>query len=65
MNFSYKVLSHKEHKVHKVLSNMENLNAVMIEDGVPQPERLKRLNDIAIHQMRVLSADPTERKLLK
>lgn len=47
------------------LSNMENLNAVMIEDGVPQPERLKRLNDIAIHQMRVLSADPTDRKLLK
>lgn len=47
------------------LSNMENLNAVMIEDGVPQPERLKRLNEIAIHQMRVLSADPTDRKLLK
>ena len=38
------------------LSNMENLNAVMIQDGIPQPERLRRLNEIAIHQMRVLSS---------
>ena len=38
------------------MSNMENLNAVMIQDGIPQPERLKRLNEIAIHQMRVLSS---------
>ena len=34
---------------------MENNNAVMIDDGIPQPQRLKRLNEIAIHQMRVLS----------
>ena len=34
---------------------MENINAVMINDGIPQPQRLKRLNEIAIHQMRVLS----------
>ena len=26
------------------LSNMENINAVMINDGIPQPQRLKRLN---------------------
>ena len=37
------------------ISNMENINAVMINDGIPQPQRLKRLNEIAIHQMRVLS----------
>jgi hypothetical protein len=37
------------------ISNMENINAVMINDGIPQPERLKRLNEIAIHQMRILS----------
>ena len=37
-------------------STMENLNAVMIQDGVPQPDRLKRLNEIAIHQMRILSS---------
>ena len=33
-------------------------------DGIPQPQRLKRLNVIAIHQMRVLS-EVGNRKLLK
>ena len=37
------------------ISNMENINAVMINDGVPQPQRLKKLNEIAIQQMRILS----------
>ena len=46
------------------ISNMENINAVMINDGIPQPQRLKRLNEIAIHQMRVLS-DIGGRQLLK
>ena len=46
------------------ISNMENINAVMINDGIPQPQRLKRLNEIAIHQMRVLS-ETDNRKLLK
>ena len=36
------------------LSNMENLNAVFINDGLPQSERLEKLNKIAIQQMRVL-----------
>ena len=36
------------------LSNMENLNAVFINDGLPQRERLIRLNRIAIQQMQVL-----------
>lgn len=36
------------------LSNMENLNAVFIEQQIPQGERLIRLNQIAIQQMRVL-----------
>ncbi len=43
---------------------MENLNAVMINDGMPQHQRLKRLNEIAIHQMRVLS-ETDGRQLLK
>ena len=47
------------------ISNMENLNAVMIEDGIPQPQRLKRLNEIAIHQMKILSAGSNGRNLLK
>ncbi|MBQ0073798.1 MAG: KilA-N domain-containing protein [Prevotella sp.] len=46
------------------LSNMENLNAVFIEQGVPQHERLIKLNKIAIHQMQVLE-DTGGRKLLQ
>jgi len=46
------------------LSNMENLNAVFIEQGMPQGERLVKLNRIAIQQMRVLKND-NDRKLLK
>ena len=36
------------------LSNMENLNAVFISEGMPQQERLHKLNQIAIQQMTVL-----------
>ncbi len=36
------------------LSNMENLNAVFINDGIPQNERLEKLNKIAIQQMCIL-----------
>jgi len=39
------------------LSNLENLNALFIADGLPQPERLARLNRIAIHQMTLLAGD--------
>jgi hypothetical protein len=39
------------------LSNMENINAVLINDGVPQGERLIRLNQIAIQQMQVLEGN--------
>lgn len=48
------------------LSNMENLNAVFIEQGMAQSERLVKLNQIAIHQMNVLeNGDNRERNLLK
>ena len=36
------------------LSNMENLNAVFINDGIPQELRLEKLNKIAIQQMGIL-----------
>ena len=39
------------------LSNMENLNAVFIDQGMPQSDRLIKLNQIAIQQMRVLEND--------
>ena len=45
------------------LSNMENLNAVFIDDGLPQNERLEKLNKIAIQQMKVLE-NVEDRKLL-
>jgi hypothetical protein len=46
------------------LSNMENLNAVFINDGIPQSERLIKLNKIAIQQMQVLE-ETGGRKLLQ
>jgi len=46
------------------LSNMENINAVMINDSIPQKERLLRLNKIAIQQMTIL-VEVQGRKLLK
>ncbi len=46
------------------LSNLENLNAALIDQALPQRERLLRLNKIAIHQMQVLE-DTGGRKLLK
>ena len=45
------------------LANLENLNAVFINDGMEQAERLTRLNRIAIQQMRILVEDRTTRKL--
>lgn len=46
------------------LANMENLNALFINEKMPQPERLIRLNKIAIQQMQVLQ-EVENRKLLK
>ncbi len=46
------------------LSNMENINAVLINEGIPQGERLVKLNQIAIQQMQVLE-DNSNRNLLK
>ncbi len=37
------------------LSNMENINAVLINEGISQKERLLKLNQIAIHQMAILN----------
>lgn len=46
------------------LSNMEKLNAVFINDNLPQRERLIKLNQIAIQQMSVLE-DVGSKKMLK
>jgi hypothetical protein len=46
------------------LSNMENLNAMFINERLSQQERLVKLNQIAIQQIQVLQ-DVENRKLLK
>ena len=46
------------------LSNMENINAVLINDGISQKERLIKLNKIAIQQMNVLN-EVKNKKILK
>lgn len=47
------------------LANMENLNAVFINEGLPQQQRLTRLNQIAISQMKLLVEDNITQKLDK
>lgn len=46
------------------LSNLENINAVFINENITQQQRLIKLNQIAIQQMNVLQ-DVENRKLLK
>ncbi len=45
------------------LSNLENLNAHFISDKLSQPERLEKLNAIAIHQMTLLTKEATVRMI--
>jgi len=45
------------------LSNLENLNALFIQEKTPQPERLRKLNQIAIQQMRLLTGDARIKQL--
>ncbi len=46
------------------LSNMENINAVLINENISQHDRLLKLNTIAIQQIRILT-EVENRKLLK
>jgi hypothetical protein len=46
-----------------VLANIEGMNAEFIHMGLPQGERLKRLNQIAIRQMQVLTTASAFRAL--
>ena len=45
------------------LSNLENLNALFINEGMKQSDRLEKLNSIAIEQMKILSEAETVKKL--
>jgi hypothetical protein len=46
-----------------VLANLEGMNAEFIYMKMPQGERLKRLNQIAIRQMKTLTVDPAVGRL--
>ncbi len=45
------------------LANLENLNALFISEAMPQPERLQKLNRIAIEQMEILTSEHSRRLL--
>ncbi|OFY34919.1 MAG: DNA-binding protein [Bacteroidetes bacterium GWF2_41_61] len=46
-----------------VLSNMESINALLIQQGLSQTERLLQLNNVAIKQMRSLVENKAMKKL--
>jgi KilA-N domain len=46
-----------------VLTNLESINAVFIKQALPQPERLKKLNEIAISQIKSLLNNSGIKKL--
>lgn len=46
-----------------VLSNMESINAVLLHNGLSQPERLVQLNKMAITQLKSLLQNTTIKKL--
>ena len=46
-----------------VLTNLESLNSVLIRQGLPPSERLHKLNEIAITQMRTLLSANTVKRL--
>ncbi|NOQ33245.1 MAG: KilA-N domain-containing protein [Methanosarcinales archaeon] len=46
-----------------VLANIESMNAEFIRMGLPQPERLRKLNQIAITQLQSLTGNANIRKL--
>ena len=45
------------------LSNLENLNAHFINEGIAQAKRLHKLNVIAIHQMKLLTVDNAVKRI--
>ena len=45
------------------LANLENINSIYISEGIKQSDRLIKLNQIAISQMKILTE--TNKKLLK
>ena len=47
-----------------VLANIESFNAELIRQNIPQPQRLKVLNEMAISQLKSLLASNVAKKLI-
>ena len=62
-NLKGNIRDHTDLKHLLILCNLENTNAELINDNIPQSERLIKLNDSAIRQMRVLENDKTIKEL--
>jgi hypothetical protein len=45
------------------LANLESLNAHFINEGLSQAQRLEKLNEVAISQMKILTNDESMKKL--
>jgi hypothetical protein len=48
-----------------VLSNLESINALLIDQGIPQKDRLIQLNKVAISQMKSLLTNDSIKKIVK
>ena len=48
-----------------ILSNLENINAELIENNIPQTERLIKLNNIARKQYEILDSNKVDSRLMK
>jgi len=46
------------------MTNLESINSVLIKQNLPQSERLKKLNEIAISQMKSLIGNGQLKKLV-
>jgi len=46
-----------------ILTNLESINAVLIRQELPQSERLVKLNEVAIIQMKTLIANSSIKRL--
>ena len=46
-----------------ILANLENVNAILINEGIPKYERFEKLNEIAKSQFEILNTDIVKKKL--
>ncbi len=57
------IRDHAELEQLVVLSNLESINSLLVHQGTPQPERLVKLNETAITQMKSLCTNKNLKKL--